>query len=125
MPIVSLACLVLQPGSLHLYAASRGAAPTSASVEIGGVGVSLRVAPGPYCLGETVPVTTTVSNDSGGEIAVENDGNRGLGVTLSGGAPPYNQAPAVGYSHPPFPNQAVPLDDSQTLSQRTEAVLQS
>lgn len=118
--IVCLACLVLP---MRARSASWAGAPVSAAVEIAGVGVSLRVAPGPYFLGKTVPVTTTVSNDSGGEIAVENDANRGLGVTLSGGSPPYYRAPSVDFSHPAFPNQAVPLYDGQSLLQQTETVL--
>lgn len=94
--IVCLACLVLPPRHLHVYAASMRAAPISIAVEIGGVGVSLSVAPGPYFLGETVPVTTTVSNGSGGEIAVENDGNRGLDVIAT--APGYAVPTATYYT---------------------------
>jgi hypothetical protein len=99
-------------------------AASYASTETGGVTVALEVAPGPYFLGETIPVTVSVINGSNEAIALENDNNQGLNVTMSGGSAPYARVPFISMEDfGVYAPAAVPLEAGQSLSQSNDVVL--
>lgn len=120
-----LASLALVAGPTPHHATAASPAPsTGASVRADDLRLSIQLPPGPYFLGQTVPITTTLSNGSNATIAVENDDRAGLGVTVSGGSQPYYHVPNVfAASQPPPTGNVVPLFPGQSLAQTNQTVL--
>ncbi len=98
--VVLLAVAGASRGAAH----AEGASPVTASGADRGVRVAFQAPPGPYFLGELLPITATITNRSGAAVTVAGppttSGCAGTWVVASGGSPPSYVLPLLPISCP-------------------------
>jgi len=96
--------LLAVAGLPHDAAHTEGVIPVVASGADRGVEVAFQAPPSPYFLGELLPITATITNQSGAAITVTgpptNSGCAGTWVVASGGSPPSYALPLLPISCP-------------------------